>query len=128
MNYRFDASHIFFQDDGCAVIIGFADDEFEPSRFIILQKAHKYDDQDRKMGMDKIHIQVESESRSKYGGIEAVQVSNGVIRISLSDESKSILSLDGDIEIVCLVDGPNFQEVKLQLKKICEIERIMFVG
>ena len=136
MNYCFDATHIFVQDDGHMVMIGFADDEFEPTRFVILQKAHKYDDQDKKMGMDKIHIQVEDESRSKYGGINAVTVSEDLIRVSLSDETKSALSVDGDIEATLSVDGdieatvsaayPAFEEVKSQLKKICEAEQISF--
>ena len=126
MNYCFDAKHIFAQDDGYMVMVGFADDEFEPNKFVILQKAHKYDDQDKQMGMDKIHIQVEDESRSKYGGINAVSVSEGMIKLLLSDDTKSALSLDGDIEAAVPVDHPAFEEVKSQLKKICEAEQIAF--
>lgn len=126
MNYCFDATHIFAHDDGCMVMIGFADDEFEPSRFVILQKAHKYDDQDKKMGMDKIHIQVEDESRSKYGGINAVTISEVLIRVSLSDDTKSALSIDGDIEATVSSAHPAFEEVKSQLKRICEAEQISF--
>lgn len=126
MNYCFDATHIFAQDDGYMVMIGFANDELEPTKFVILQKAHEYDDQDKKMGMDKIHIQVEDESRSKYGGIEAVDISEGMIRVLLSDDTKSALSIDGDIEASVSADHPAFDEVKSQLKKICEAEQIAF--
>lgn len=126
MNYCFDATHIFSQDDGYMVMIGFADDEFEPTRFVILQKTHKYDDQDKKMGMDKIHIQVEDESRSKYGGINAVTIREGSIKISLSDDTKSALSIDGDIEAAVSTVHPAFEEVKSQLKRICTAEQITF--
>ncbi|AJQ94839.1 Imm10 family immunity protein [Gynuella sunshinyii] len=128
MNYCFDATHIFTQDDGYMVMIGFADDEFEPTKFVILQKAHEYDDQDKQMGMDKIHIQIEDESRSKYGGIDSIQVSEGSIKVSLSDDTKSALSIDGDIEVVVPAEHPAFEEVKFELKKICEVEQIPFSG
>ncbi|WP_198781890.1 Imm10 family immunity protein [Shewanella putrefaciens] len=126
MNYCFDATHIFTQDDGYMVMIGFADDELEPTKFVILQKAHEYDDQDKKMGMDKIHIQVADESRSKYGGINAVTIVEGVIRVSLSEDTKFALSIDGDIEAAVSREHPAFEEVKSQLKKICEEEQIAF--
>lgn len=126
MSYCFDATHIFTQDDGYMVMIGFADDEFEPTKFVILQKAHEYNDQDKQMGMDKINIQVEDESRSKYGGINAVNFSEGMIKVSLSDDTKSALSVDGDIEAAISVDHPAFEEVKYHLKKICEAEQIAF--
>lgn len=126
MAYRFNATHIFAQDDGYVTMIGFADDEFEPSKFVILQKANVYDEQDKKMGMDKIHVQIEDESRSKYGGINAVQVSGDLISISLSDEAKSALSVDGDIEVILMPDHQNYSEVKNQLVRICKEEGITF--
>ena len=128
MTYCFDAAHIFAQDDGYMLMIGLADNELEPSKFVILQKTHEYDDQDKQMGMDKIHIQVEDESRSQYGGINAIQVTDEVIRIALSDEARSALSVDGDIEVAVLKGHPDFEEVKSQLKKMCEVEGIAFTG
>ena len=126
MPYCFDAIHVFTQDDGCMVMIGLADDELEPSRYVLLQRAHEYDAQDKKMGMDKIHIQVEDESRSLYGGINAIQVDNGAIRFSLSDEAKSVLSIDTEIEAICSAKQPRFDKVKAQLKRMCEAEGVPF--
>lgn len=128
MNYHFEAIHVFTQDDGCMVMIGFADSEIEPNKSLILQKSHEHDSQDKQLGMDKIHIQIEDESRSKYGGINSVNVSEGVVRFSLSDDAKSALHIDGDIEAEVSEDHPDFEEVKAQLKEMCESEQIAFSG
>ncbi len=128
MSYRFDARHIVTQDDGSVVMVGFADDEFEPTHFVILQKAHEYDEQDTQTGMDKIHISVADGSRAKYGGIDTVQISDGVVHIALSDEAKSALSIDGAIEVVCTADHADFEEAKLQLRKMCEADGIAFAS
>ncbi len=128
MTYYIQATHIFSQDDGHLAIIGFSDDEFEPSKFIILQKTHEYDEQDKQLGMDKVHIQIEDESRSKYGGIKAISLSKGIINITLDDETKSILKVDGDIEIALDMNNPEIDNVVSSLKTLFEADGIDFQG
>ena len=47
MTYNLKAEHVFFEDDGYVSIIGFSNDEFNPSQFVIFQQAHEYDEQDK---------------------------------------------------------------------------------
>jgi hypothetical protein len=126
MDYYLNASHVFLQDDGEIIMLGFADDEFEPSKFVMIQKNHQYDDQDRKLGMDKIHIQVEDQSRSSYGGITKVEIDNGVIKVSLSSSCKKILSVEGDIVLDCPPSHPEFNSVAAELKKLCVQDGVPF--
>ena len=125
MTYCLNASHVFFHYDGYMVVLGFSDDEFEPKKFIILQKTHGYDEQDERLGMNNIHVQIEDASRSKYGGIKAVQTGERFMRIVLFDDAKSILAVDGDIKIIS-VDNFYFKEAKSELKKMCEAEKIEY--
>lgn len=128
MNYRFSANHISVEDDGYAKIIAFADDEFFPSKSIILQKANAHDENERAMGMDKIHIQIEDQSRSRYGGINAIRMRGQRLEISLSEEARLSLRLDGDIEIDIDSDHPVLENAISELKKICELEKVDAFG
>ncbi len=107
-------------------MVGFSDDELAPKKFVILQKAHIYGEQDKKLGMDKIHIQIEGQSRSVYGGIRAIYTDGENIKLVLNDETRLALSVDGDIEVSTIVDQTQFEKVLSKLKKICETEGILF--
>jgi len=126
MVYKFTANHVFNEDDGYTIIIGFTDDELEPSQFIIIQKAHEYDEQDIKLGMDKIHIQVEDQSRAKYGGISAFNLADNCLFIELDDEAKSSLKVDGNIEITLTSNHPDLESTIAKLKEIAANENIQW--
>jgi len=128
MTYKFTANHIFNEDDSYMIMLGFADDEFEPSQFVIIQKAHEYDDQDMKLGMDKLHIQVEDQSRSQYGGISAINVTGNSLVIKLDDSGKSSLKINGDIEIMVEQNHPNLKSTLFELEKIVKKENILFIN
>lgn len=127
MNYQFSANHISVEDDGYTKIVAFADDELSPSKFIILQKANAHDENERAMGMDKIHIQIEDQSRSRYGGINAIRMSGQRLKIFLSEEARLSLRLDGDIEIDIDSNHPNLESALSELKKICELGMVDFL-
>lgn len=124
MTYKFTASHVFNEDDGYMVTLGFADDEFEPSQFVIIQRAHEYDDQDIKLGMDKLHIQVEDQSRTQYGGVSSIDVMDGYLLIKLDDKAKASLKVDGDIEITLDQNHPNLRDTLSALEGIAKKESI----
>lgn len=100
VNYQFNARHITNDDDGSTIAIGFADDEFSPSRFVLIQKSLNADERDRVMGFDKIHIQIEDESRSGYGGIIEVSMGHDRLTVFLDQAARAALKIDGDIEIL----------------------------
>lgn len=126
MAYLFDATHIFCEDDDYMIMLGFADDELEPNKFVILQQSRSYDDQDRELGMDKLHIQVEDQSRSQYGGITAVNVTKNRVTLSLDKSAQSTLMVDGDIEISFSMDHPKANITLFNLEKISKRDGIIF--
>ncbi len=126
MNYKFFASHTFNEDDGFTAMLGFSDDQFEPSKFLIVQRAHEYDDQDIKLGMDNLHIQLEDQSRAYYGGVTSISVVANTLLLKLNHSAKSSLLVDGDIEIILDLNNPNLKETLLELELVAEREKIPF--
>jgi len=126
MVYCLNATHLFCEDDGCAIILGFADDEIEPSKFVILQQTHGNDAQDEKLGMDKIHIQVGGCCESIYGGINAVYLTGDKISIQLDDAACSTLKVDRGLEIIFSTLHPNAGALISQLEKMLKRNSIHF--
>jgi hypothetical protein len=108
------------------VMIGFADDEHEPSQFVLLQKAKEYDEQDKRLGMDKIHIQVEDESRALYGGIRLISKEGEHLLIELEDAAASALQVNGHIEINLDPHHPQLATALAELEKLVSSEGIPF--
>lgn len=128
MNYQCKARHVAVDDDGSTIMIGFADDEFSPSRFVLIQKLLKVDERDRAMGFDKVHIQIEDQSRSGYGGIVEISAGHDRLTVFLDQAARAALKIDGDIEISVDPHHPVLGDAVLELKKLCEEAGIRFVS
>jgi len=126
MNYQFKAHHIFIGKDDHSITIGFSDDEFSPSRFVLFQKSYDVDEGERSMSFDRMHILVEDESRSRYGGLVAVHAYDEKIVLWLDEAARSDLQVERDIEIAFQRDHPLRERVLSELKRICDEEAIPF--
>lgn len=126
--YQFNAQHIAVDTDGSAVVIGFADNEFSPSRFVLIQKSLKVDERDRAIEFEKIHIQIEDESRSGYGGIVEVSAGHDRLTVFLDQAARAALKIDGDIEISVDPHHPVLGRAVSELKTLCEEGGIPFIG
>ena len=126
MTYSFRAHHVFAEDDGHTTTVGFADDAFDPSQFVILQLAHQFDEQDEQLNMDKVYIQVGDQFRSKYGGVTAINVRENSLQLDLDVEAKNVLQVSGNIEVALDDKHPDLAAVISALKEISEREGIPF--
>ena len=120
MAYRFEAAHIFARDDGFVVTIGFVDSNTSPSQYLILQRQHKYDEQEERLGMDKIYIEIEDQSRSVYGGIKTISVEKNEFSFGLDSDASEALHIDGVIDIEVAAHVNDMQEVVEKLKRVVE--------
>lgn len=101
-------------------LIGFSERQGGDGKYLILQRSHEFDEQDRALGMDRVHVQISDESRSCYGGISEISVSHDGIRFSFDEKAAVALGLSSSLYI-------NVDEVLLSstgaidfLRKICE--------
>jgi Immunity protein 10 len=60
------------QPDGEFDLVGFADSEYDPKSYLMLQRAFQFDEQDVKLGMDTYHVEWCDQGSSGYGGISRV--------------------------------------------------------
>ena len=50
-------------EDGVAML-GFADDDINTTQYLLLQRTLEPDQQDRRLGMDKVHVELNSQIKS----------------------------------------------------------------
>lgn len=124
MSYEFRAAHIFAEDNENEIIVGFANDEFEPSKYLILERAHQFDEQDEELKMDRVYIQVEDQSRSNYGGITAIAQQDNLLVFELDEKAERNLQVDGKIKITLDEENSKIRAVLALLAVIADRDDI----
>lgn len=124
MGYEFRAEHIFAEDNENEIIVGFANDELEPSKYLILERAHQFDEQDEELKMDRVFIQVEDQSRSNYGGITAIAQRDNLLIFELDEKAKRNLQINGRIKITLDEEDSKLRAVLALLAVIADRDDI----
>ncbi|MFC6840590.1 Imm10 family immunity protein [Xanthomonas theicola] len=125
--YKFSAKNVSVREDGYCIVIGLADGEVDPSRYLILQNAKTYDQQDRNLGMDHAHIEIGGGLEPCYGGLEKVSFNGNIVEFLLSVEAQKKLGVTEGIEIL-LATKDNYEQLEKALIQICAAEEIPFVA
>ena len=95
----FAAGYVHSSDDGETVTVGFADRRNDPQRFFLLQRDKKATRQEKSLRLDQVHLTVDDEHRSCYGGIRLVELGPRSVRIELSRESARQVGTDEEVVI-----------------------------
>lgn len=99
MTDRLDAKVcVAYVEDG-VVFVGFSDDEFEPSVYLLLQRAVSLGLQDIALGHDTVHVTYCDQSRSSYGGVLQFILHQGKAQIQFAKETASKLGTTQHLDI-----------------------------
>lgn len=93
------ATHVAVDTENGFDILGFYEQDDGGGRYLLLQRSHQFDEQDRALGMDKVHVEISDESRSCYGGISEIALLGDRIVFSFDERSSAILGLDGRLNV-----------------------------
>ena len=83
----FEASCITVDHDEDRLVVGLADDASAPERYLLLQLALDPDEQDRELGLDDVHLEVDDQSRSVYGGIASCTLTRDRLELRLDERA-----------------------------------------
>lgn len=128
MTTKLKANFLYAQIENDVIMVGFADNEINTQEYVLLQKPLIYDEQDRKLGFDKIHITYNDQLRSVYGGILKCVLKNGVVNISLNASTADTLKTEDEIEITFSANVSNLANLKQHLQKLFSDESEIFVS
>ena len=99
--------------------VAFADAEFNPRRYLLLQREKSPDPQDVELGLDGYQVELNDQANTCYGGIESFELFGDHAVVRLEDDA--IPGLDGDDVVVRFALRPR-QRAQLRgcLEKIFE--------
>lgn len=80
---EFDATAVSIDEQDEAYIVGFADDEMEPTQYIILQRSIEDGEQDDELGFNTYFVEIGDPSVSGYGGISSVTLKQDQIELDI---------------------------------------------
>ncbi len=119
MTTKFESSFLYAQvDENDVIMVGFADDEFETNDYVLFQKSSVSNEQDKKLGFDKVHITYCNQVHSTYGDILKFVLKNGLAEITFDSRTASELSIDEQLEIVFPPNDAKLAEVKHYLAQM----------
>lgn len=110
MTYTLIAKNVELDDDGFSLTLAFADKQMGEGKYVMLQKGLESNEQDKKFGFDKVHIEVDTQKKSAYGGISRMHLSQGTLRIELNERGRQYLQVEGDIQLRLPNDDPYIDE------------------
>jgi hypothetical protein len=78
-------------------LLGFADEQFNTKHYLLLQRTLEPDDQDRGLGQDRVHIELND--RSAYADVEEARLANGRLVLRLDPATAGQISGGETIEV-----------------------------
>lgn len=109
------ASFVYYGIEDETLLIGFADNEFETKEYVLFQKPLCMEDIPI---LNKVHITVNSQDRSEYGGIVRIIISRKLMSIFLSEETARSLGVNDLIDIEYDIDEKRYHALISQFNKL----------
>lgn len=85
-------------------MVAIADNEDDIKNYIILQRALHFDEQDKELGMATYYFEYNDQSYSGYGICKEVNLSDNLLKISLTNKEEISIILVGEYNEDILVD------------------------
>ena len=117
----FHATHVSVtKEDWGTIVMWSADDNLASERYLVLQAADEYDEQDVRLGMDDIYIETCGQGWSWYGNLESFELTRNRVLVQLSHEAATHMGNDGKIEATFFLGAGAYKRLRKTLQKIFE--------
>jgi Immunity protein 10 len=92
---EFAAAAVSIEEDADLWRVAFADAEFNPRRYLLLQRQKSPDPQDVELGLEGYQVEVNDQANACYGGIESFELFEDRAVITFEDDAMPGLDADG---------------------------------
>ena len=113
-----DAGCFYSSDDGEIVMVGFADQQYDTKRFVLLQRGKRISNRERALGQGDVHVTVDDQSRSMYGGIRLARFLETKLIIKLKKGCGRRLGTDEEIMIRFSADDTQRAELLARMREL----------
>lgn len=124
----FEAKFVYAHCQDDAVTVGFADDEIEVEEYILLQQSLSPTEQDKALGLDRVHISRNDQLYSAYGGIQHCTLYETRIELFLDDDTAKALGVANKLEIGFSITRSLLNDVERCLTELFQGSSTVFVS
>jgi hypothetical protein len=118
MKFSLTAKAVAVEDNEDFWLVGFANDEFEPTHYLQLQRGIKDSDQDIRLGMNTYYVEIDDQSSSCYGGIEQFELRRDHALVKFSSQGEKKLNGIETAEVKFKIDNEKFIQLQDRLSKV----------
>lgn len=109
--------------DGVAML-GFADDEFKTTQYVLLQKDLEPSQQDLELGHDRPLVEINDQRYSAYGGVVEAHLQEKGLLLRLAPQAAADMTVDEIIDITFNLPMDKLKEISDQLCLLIGRERV----
>ena len=92
---EFQATAVSIEEDADLWRVAFADAEFNPRRYLLLQREKSPDPHDVELGLDGYQVELNDQANACYGGIESFELFEDRAVITFEDDAIPGIDADG---------------------------------
>ena len=108
----FHARCVTVENNEFGYVLGFADHERQPQRYLQIQRSHADRPEDGESGMNTYYVEKDDQANSLYGGIEKVILREGSIDFTFNRSGCERLGLQTEARITFESDLAGFKALK----------------
>lgn len=123
-----DAKSVSSLEENGVVMLAFADDPAAPSQYVLLQRTLNPSQQDKDLGQDRVHVQVNGELNSGYGDISEASLDRSGLSFRLTQETAERLRTDEHVAIKFSLSADELRDVEAKLSAMIGRERLRVHG
>ena len=99
MTPNFHAAFVSIEEMPECFQVGLADRAFGTQDYLMLQRAHEFDEQDRRTGMADVYVERNDQGFSGYGGMERFELLPDRVRVSFGGRQVQTMAGIREMEI-----------------------------
>ncbi len=102
----------------------FSDTADGSQRYVMVQLAKEFDEQDRASGMDAIYLEINDQSHGGYGLISGIQLGKDIVILEYDAQSLGLPAEHSPIQIRCAGSRTSFEQAQARLSSMASAAAI----
>jgi len=115
---EFTAASVSIEEDADLWRVGFADAEFNPRRYLVLQRGKAPDAQDVALGLDGYSVEVDDPGNACYGGVALFALARDRAAVTFEDDALPGLGGAATVVVRFVLRGKQLDQLRGCLAKI----------
>jgi len=112
---RFDADEVKIQEENGVLLVGFANGD---GKYLLLQRTLSPSQQDKELGQDQVHLELNDQRYSTYGGISGYTTYSNRLILEIVPEGAARIGSQATLEVSFNIPENELRMLNEKLKEL----------